>query len=271
MLGGALVWRGRENGAGKEKKEAREFLDQLRLGKVYLRGRDRPRTTGGLRAGRAASAWDAEPGDAREARGADHETARCLFTARPRGVLCVFDMTGFALSNMAGPVVIDVCQEWQPARFVIKAFEANYPECLGAMLIHNAPWVFSGVWKIIRSLLDPVVAAKVDFTRTTADLERHIPLENIPSRFGGGRQLCAAFNSVPGDGNSGDRHSASTRAHKANGRGCWRQHASGTGRDCGCTSFVDRSTVNSIYTEVAYRNRSLSKRLTFIFSGIVGF
>jgi hypothetical protein len=41
------------------------------------------------------------------------------------------------------------------------------------------------VWKIIRGILDPVVAAKVDFTRSAADLERHIPRENIIARIGG--------------------------------------------------------------------------------------
>jgi len=44
---------------------------------------------------------------------------------------------------------------------------------------------YKGVWKIIRGLLDPVVAAKVDFTRSAADLEKHIPRENIISRVGG--------------------------------------------------------------------------------------
>lgn len=29
-------------------------------------------------------------------------------------------------------------------KFILKCFEANYPESLGVLLIHNAPWVFSG-------------------------------------------------------------------------------------------------------------------------------
>jgi hypothetical protein len=35
-------------------------------------------------------------------------------------------------------------QEYAPVKFIIKCFEANYPESLGLLLIHNAPWVFSG-------------------------------------------------------------------------------------------------------------------------------
>lgn len=27
---------------------------------------------------------------------------------------------------------------------MIKCFEANYPESLGAVLVHKAPWVFQG-------------------------------------------------------------------------------------------------------------------------------
>lgn len=44
----------------------------------------------------------------------------------------LFDMTGFTLANM----------DYVPLKFIIKCFEANYPESLGVILIHNAPWVF---------------------------------------------------------------------------------------------------------------------------------
>ena len=27
---------------------------------------------------------------------------------------------------------------------MIKCFEANYPECLGTVLVHKAPWIFQG-------------------------------------------------------------------------------------------------------------------------------
>lgn len=48
----------------------------------------------------------------------------------------VFDMTNFTLANM----------DYAPVKFMIKCFEANYPESLGAVLIHNAPWVFQGLY-----------------------------------------------------------------------------------------------------------------------------
>lgn len=35
-------------------------------------------------------------------------------------------------------------QEYPPVKFILRCFEHNYPECLGIMLIHNAPRAFSG-------------------------------------------------------------------------------------------------------------------------------
>lgn len=32
-----------------------------------------------------------------------------------------------------------------PVKFMIKCFEANFPECLGAVLVHKAPWIFQGM------------------------------------------------------------------------------------------------------------------------------
>ncbi|KAK5631940.1 hypothetical protein RRF57_007653 [Xylaria bambusicola] len=160
----------------KEKKGAHDFLEQLRIGKVYIRGTDRRgRPVGYVRI--ALHKPGAQSEETLEKLIVQTiETARCLFAAPSTESFCVvFDLTDFSLSNM----------EWQPVRFIIRAFEANYPECLGALLIHNAPWIFSGTWKVIRGLLDPVVADKVDFTRSTEGLEKYIARENIISALGG--------------------------------------------------------------------------------------
>lgn len=44
-------------------------------------------------------------------------------------------MTGFSMANM----------DYTPVKFMIKCFEANYPESLGAVLVHNSPWLFQGL------------------------------------------------------------------------------------------------------------------------------
>lgn len=196
MLNAALAWRckemhvdeeilpkgeawcrGKETaGAGKEKKDAHDYLEQLRMGKAYLRGIDRRgRPVGYVHV--ALHQPGAQSQETLEKLVVQTiETARCLFTTPANESFCIiFDLTGFSLSNM----------EWQPVRFILQAFEANYPECLGTLLIHNAPWVFSGIWRIIRGLLDPVIAAKVDFTRNVDDLEKYIAKENIIPKLGG--------------------------------------------------------------------------------------
>lgn len=97
--------RGRERmGTGKERRDAHDYLEQLRLGKVYLRGMDRR----GRPVGYVHVALH-RPG----AQGQETleklvvqtiETARCLFTTPPNESFCIiFDLTGFSLSNMVRP------------------------------------------------------------------------------------------------------------------------------------------------------------------------
>lgn len=84
-------------------------------------------------------------------------------------------MTGFSMANM----------DYTPVKFMIKVFEANYPESLGAVLVHSAPWVFQGIWSVIKGWLDPVVASKVHFTKTAADLAQFIDVAHVPKELGG--------------------------------------------------------------------------------------
>jgi hypothetical protein len=75
--------------------------------------------------------------------------------------------------------------DYTPVKFMIKIFEANYPESLGAVLVHKSPWIFQGIWKIIRGWLDPVVASKVHFTSNVHDLEQFIPRSQIITELEG--------------------------------------------------------------------------------------
>jgi len=103
------------------------------------------------------------------------ETARMIL-APPVDTACVlFDMTNFSMANM----------DYTPVKFMIKCFEANYPESLGVVLVHKAPWIFQGIWKIIKGWLDPVVASKVNFTNSATDLEEFIARDHILKELGG--------------------------------------------------------------------------------------
>ncbi|KAJ5625320.1 hypothetical protein N7510_001629 [Penicillium lagena] len=158
-----------------EKKAGTDFLSQMRMGKAYVHGTDklgRPIVVIRVRLHKPG----AQSEEALE-RYIVHviESVRLTLSPPVETACVLFDMTGFGLGNM----------EYPPVKFILKCFEANYPESLGIMLIHNAPWIFSGIWKIIRGWMDPDIAAKVDFTNNVNDLAKHIERDHIVKEVGG--------------------------------------------------------------------------------------
>ena len=115
-------------------KEGHDFMVPLRIGKSYLHGVDRdgrPMCTVRVRLHKQG-----EQTERSLERFTVHvlETARLLLIPPVDTATIVFDMTGFSMANM----------DYTPVKFMIKCFEANYPESLGVILVHKAPWVFQG-------------------------------------------------------------------------------------------------------------------------------
>ncbi|PKS10863.1 hypothetical protein jhhlp_002620 [Lomentospora prolificans] len=109
-----------------------DFLAQMRMGKSFLHGSDkagRPICFVRVRLHRQG-----EHSEAALERNTVYiiETARMLLRPPVDTATIVFDMTGFSMANM----------DYTPVKFMIKCFEANYPESLGAVLVYKAPWVF---------------------------------------------------------------------------------------------------------------------------------
>ncbi|PYI33473.1 CRAL/TRIO domain-containing protein [Aspergillus indologenus CBS 114.80] len=155
--------------------DSQAFLNQMRMGKAIVHGTDRQGRPVLLVRVRLH-----QPGQQSEAvitRFILHmiETVRLTLVDPVETATILFDMTGFSVSNM----------EFAPVRFVIDCFQENYPEYLGTMLIHNAPWIFAGIWKIVKSWMDPVIVSKVHFTKSVADLEQFIAPDKILREIGG--------------------------------------------------------------------------------------
>ncbi len=111
-----------------------------------------------------------------------------MLTPTPQTI--VFDMTDFSMANM----------DYTPVKFMIKCFEANYPESLGTVLVYKAPWVFNAVWTIVRGWLDPVVAGKVSFVKNVDELEKFVDREKIPKELGGKEDWVYKYpEPVPGE------------------------------------------------------------------------
>ncbi|KAG0207660.1 hypothetical protein BGX28_001178 [Mortierella sp. GBA30] len=123
------------------------------------------------------------------------ETGRLLIQSPVETVVLVFDLTNFGLGNM----------DYSLVQFLVKCFEAYYPESLGAILVHNAPLVFWGVWKVIEPWLDPVVASKIKFTYKNQELLDLIPAEHLPDSFQGAgldKYTYQYLEPVPGENDS---------------------------------------------------------------------
>lgn len=105
------------------------------------------------------------------------EAGRVLLENPVETVCLVFDLTGFSLANM----------DFNMVKYLVTVFEAYYPESLGRIIIHGAPFVFWGVWKVIQPWLDPVVAAKVCFTRNDNELTQYIDANHLPVQYKSGK------------------------------------------------------------------------------------
>jgi len=167
-----------------------DFLKQMRLGKSFLHGLDIHERPICVVRTRLHHSSDQQPEAIERFTVWEMETARLMLQGKVDTACVLFDMTGFSLSNM----------DYPPVKFLIRAFEAHYPESLGVCLVHKAPWIFQGIWNIIKGWLDPVVASKIHFTRSVADLEKFIPRSQIIKELEGEEQWEYKYvEAVPGE------------------------------------------------------------------------
>jgi len=75
----------------------------------------------------------------------------------------------------------------------------NYPEHLGAMIIINAPKIFTTIWSIVKPWLDTQTTSKIQIHSTNYQqaLRDLIPEENIPTFYGGKREIAVGESFGP--------------------------------------------------------------------------
>lgn len=158
-----------------QSKNDEDFLTQLRMGKSFLHGLDKEGRPMCFVRVRLHKQGEQTTESLERFTVYTIETARMLLRPPIDTATIVFDMTDFSMANM----------DYTPVKFMIKCFEANYPESLGTVLVYKAPWVFNAIWSIIRGWLDPVVAGKVHFAKNIDELSTYIPKTQIPTELGG--------------------------------------------------------------------------------------
>lgn len=174
----------------KAKKNDEDFLVQLRMGKSFLHGLDKVGRPMCYVRARLHKAGEQTEESLERFTVYTIETARLLLRPPIDTATIVFDMTDFSMANM----------DYTPVKFMIKCFEANYPESLGTVLVYKAPWVFNAVWSIVRGWLDPVVAGKVSFVKNVDELEKFVAREHIPKDLGGNEDWVYKYpEPVPGE------------------------------------------------------------------------
>ncbi|WFC96246.1 hypothetical protein MBRA1_002902 [Malassezia brasiliensis] len=105
---------------------------------------------------------------------ASAESFRCLMTHPSDKIVIIFDVTGFGMKNL----------DWHTLNTILKILEAYYPETLRKLYIHNAPWIFQGIWKVVRPMLDPVVREKIVFSSRASDIDL-VPTNRLMTSMGG--------------------------------------------------------------------------------------
>ncbi|KAF9349835.1 hypothetical protein BGX34_001574 [Mortierella sp. NVP85] len=172
-------------------KQYPKFFDQLESGKFYIHGTDSENRIVAYLNVRLHHPNDQPAKTLEKLTVYVMEAGRVLLEHPVETVCLVFDLTGFTLSNM----------DFAMVKYLVTVFEAYYPESLGRIIIHGAPFVFWGVWKVIQPWLDPVVAAKVCFTRSDPDLLQYIPAHHLPDRYKGGKDKYkyAYIHAQPGE------------------------------------------------------------------------
>jgi len=56
---------------------------------------------------------------------------------------------------------------------------------MNCVLIHNAPFVFQTIWKVLAPMLPPDIKAKIQMTKKPEDLYVHISKEHLVNQLGG--------------------------------------------------------------------------------------
>lgn len=163
----------------KTKKDGEDFLAQMRMGKSFLHGLDKEGRPMCVVRVRLHKGGEQQESSLERFTVYTIETARMVLRPPIDTATIVFDMTSFSMANM----------DYTPVKFMIKCFEANYPESLGTVLVYKAPWIFNAIWSVIRGWLDPVVAGKVHFVKNPDELEAFVPKSQILAELGGAEQF----------------------------------------------------------------------------------
>lgn len=195
MMGKSIYWRtmeyvveddimkNGEGGAAHDEKNAQggarhlaaDFMAQLRMGKAYVFGEDRVgRPVVHVRV-RTHHASDQSAEALKRFTIYMFEQARLALKHPIETGTILLDMTGFLPSNA----------DLSPLYVILKCVQENYPESIGLIIIHNAPFGFNAMWRMIKLAIPSSITSKVKFTANSRRLQKYIAPDQLPAELGG--------------------------------------------------------------------------------------
>ncbi|PQK11511.1 hypothetical protein BB8028_0003g01360 [Beauveria bassiana] len=164
-----------KNGQGHARTLGAEFMKLLRSGKGFLHGNDREdRPVTYIRV-RLHKPGEHSPESMERYIIYLLEMARLSLRYPVETGTIFLDMSHFRLKNF----------DLDPLKFILKCAERYYPECIGLIIVHKAPFGTKALWKLIRHWVSATIADKVKFTKSRKDLFKYIDPSQVLKEHGG--------------------------------------------------------------------------------------
>jgi len=116
------------------------------------------------------------------------ETGKELLPEGIETCTLIFDMSSFSTKNMDYPL----------CKFMVEMFQKYYPESLSKCFILNAPWMFMGIWSIIKHWMDPYTVSKINFVKSKQLLD-YISPEQLLTTYGGHSKFKYSYKGITMD------------------------------------------------------------------------
>ncbi|KAI8894008.1 CRAL-TRIO domain-containing protein [Globomyces pollinis-pini] len=88
--------------------------------------------------------------------------------------LVVVDLKDFGVSNM----------DYSLIPLIYEIFRNQYPQLIGQAIVLNYGWLHAGIWGVLRTAMSTEAKGKLQFI-STEDMINFIPIDNIPTMYGG--------------------------------------------------------------------------------------
>ena len=106
----------------------------------------------------------------------------------------------FPFSTSPGLNAKDMDSIYRSLLAVFEVLQQHYPQRLRQLYFVSAPLLFWGVWRLLSAFVDPVTREKIVFVsgagRGRETLEGCIPLEALPSKYGGRSPLIPVLEGI---------------------------------------------------------------------------